>query len=893
VRQRLRLAVVGPVLLVAAVVVLLIARDRLALLEQAAEQQARLVTTELTAIVATGHLTHPDELLQAALASIDGHPEIAVAELRNGLGLTVFRARTDSVHGLIAGLGHLAARLLALRDIRLAPQAETLAIAGADASAPLANALSRFSVQPSEDWVATRFTASMLPILAVVAALLIISWLMASALIASIVGPLARLTRHVARLEQGHLDSRLRDPGTDELGALATALNRMAGALFRGEQSLRDQIKLATGELQQTLQAVEVQNVELDVARRRALDASKVKSEFLANVSHEIRTPINGIVGFVDLLDHSPLDAEQRDYVSTIRESCSNLLTIVNDILDFSKIEAGKLVIDNVAFNLRDSVEEVLSLLAPSAYGRGLELTSLIYADVPRRLYGDPIRIRQVLTNLVHNAIKFTARGRVTVRVMLEDETDADTVIRVSVTDTGIGLGERDRAKLFQAFGQADASLTRRFGGTGLGLIISRKLLEQMNGEIGLESSPGKGSTFWFLLPLAKAPGSTPVERDGRNTPLAGRHAVVVDGEEISRLAIRHLLEGWSVQVTEAATVAEALSAPPWDIAVLGLSRADLADPGCGDWLMRLDARRSPVLVLASTVDRHELRALYQRGASACLPKAVRRQTVYRELCRLLLPSAGTVEHRRGDPLLPDEPPAFDAQEYSVLVVDDNAINRKLVVTIAARAGARVTEAADGLSAVRACESERFDVVFMDIHMPGMSGEQAARAIRHRLGSRSPRIIALTANALAGERERLLNSGMDGCLIKPITEAQVLELLIGDAGEVGGDGAPPPATDGGALRDELQRMLLAELPDHRRRIGEAWRAGELPQLADAVHKLHGGVSVCGLADLRARCRTLEDAARAGDRALLPGAVDDLLDALAALESEARRHPALP
>ncbi len=893
VRQRLRLAGLAPALLVAGGVLLLIARARLALLERVAEQQARLAGSQWAASTNSGLWESDDQLLRAVLAVIADHPEISGALIRDSLGLTVVRAPAGEGSGFVATLGHTAAHLLALRGIELKPWSVALASStSALAALPqIAPALGSFVVQPSADWVARRFLAGMLPVLAVVTALLIVAGLMTSVLVASITGPLARLTRHVARLEQGQLDSRLRDPGADELGRLAAALNRMAGTLFRGEQSLRDQVRLATGELQQTLQAVEVQNVELDVARRRALDASKVKSEFLANVSHEIRTPINGIVGFADLLNHSPLDAEQRDYVNTIRESCSNLLTIVNDILDFSKIEAGKLVIDNIAFDLRDSVEEVLSLLAPTAYGRGLELTSLIYADVPLRLYGDPIRIRQVLTNLVHNAIKFTARGRVIVRVMVEDESDTDAQLRVSVTDTGIGLSDSDRAKLFRAFGQADASLTRRLGGTGLGLIISRKLLEQMNGEIGLESTPGEGSTFWFTLPLQKQPSATRVDSGGWSNPLAGRRPLVVDSEQISRLATRHLLESWSMIVTEAATISEVAEAlaepgPTWEVAELGLTRGDLSCPKCKQWLARLGAADRAVLVLASTVDRNELRALYQRGADACLPKAVRRQTVYRELCRLLAPEASpTNQARRSDSLIPEGPPPGIAPAFSVLVVDDNAINPKLIVTIAARAGAQVVEAADGLAAVSACDATRFDVAFMDIHMPGMSGEQAACVIRERLGAEAPRIVALTANALVGERERLLEGGMDGCLIKPITEAQVLELMIQDpASDVVAAPPPQPPTRDHALREELRRMLVGQLPEHRQRIRRAYRAGGLERLRDAVHKLHGAVSVCHLTELRDQCRRLENTVSVGERVAIPGSIERLMSALTTLEA---------
>ena len=442
----------------------------------------------------------------------------------------------------------------------------------------------------------------------------------------------------VREFEQGRLDARVRDADSEELAELAEALNQMGRSLRRGQLELQKKVDQITGELRQTLEAVEIQNVELDLARKRALEASKVKSEFLANMSHEIRTPINGILGFADLLSHTGLDDEQRDYVNTVKESCASLLAIVNDILDFSKIEAGKMVIDNVAFDLRDCVEEVLSLLAPTAYGKSLELVHLIYADVPLKLYGDPIRIRQVLTNLAHNAIKFTPSGRVVVRVMLEDESEQEAVLRVNVTDTGIGLSQSDQEKLFRAFGQADTSITRRFGGAGLGLIISRKLVDQMGGTMGLESEPGKGSTFWFTLRCVKQRISG--AQDGRDMALADCRVLVYDEEPLSRLALRHTLEAWGTKVIEVEErqnfIAQATAESTWDIALVSLSRADLNARVFHGLMPRLRHVSGPIVALASTIDRNELRGLYQQGARVTLPKAVRRQTLYRVLCRLL-----------------------------------------------------------------------------------------------------------------------------------------------------------------------------------------------------------------------------------------------------------------
>lgn len=496
------------------------------------------------------------------------------------------------------------------------------------------------TIELSLDGVAQRYARSALAVLVFAAAALGGSLGLALYCDRSIGRVFQRLIGAIRDYEDGRLDTRLHEVYPDEFGELAAALNHMGEALQRGQLELQRKVEQITSELRQTLEAVEVQNVELDLARKRALEASKVKSEFLANMSHEIRTPINGILGFADLLSHTQLDEEQRDYVNTVKESCASLLAIVNDILDFSKIEAGKMVIDNVAFDLRDCVEEVLSLLAPTAYGKSLELVHLIYSDVPLKLYGDPIRIRQVLTNLAHNAIKFTPSGRVVVRVMLEDETDQEAVLRVNVTDTGIGLSQSDQERLFKAFGQADTSITRRFGGAGLGLIISRKLVEQMGGSIGLESEPGKGSTFWFTLRCVKQRVNLSGVSERRDAALAGRRVLLYDEEGLSRLAIKHTLTGWGMKVLEVddqqSFISHASAERTWDVAVVGLSRANLNARLFHSLMPRLQHVAGPIMVLASTVDRNELRALFQQGARVALPKTVRRQTLYRELCRVL-----------------------------------------------------------------------------------------------------------------------------------------------------------------------------------------------------------------------------------------------------------------
>ncbi|MCC5857431.1 MAG: response regulator [Ectothiorhodospiraceae bacterium] len=709
------------------------------------------------------------------------------------------------------------------------------------------------------------------------------------------VAPLGRLGNVVRRLGAGDLRARVHLLADGEIAGLARDVNRMAIALEHSHQALNDQIEQATRELRETLEAVEIQNVELDIARKRALEGSKVKSEFLANMSHEIRTPINGILGFSDLLSHSRLDDEQRDYVNTIRESCANLLSLVNDILDFSRMEAGKLVIDNVAFDLRDCVEEVMSLMAPAAYGKSLELIHLVYSDVPLKLYGDPIRIRQVLTNLVHNAIKFTPRGRVVVRLMLEEADEREALLRVTVTDTGIGLSPNDQDKLFNAFSQADTSITRRFGGAGLGLIICKKLLEQMGGDIGLESMPDQGSTFWFTLRCARQPGVDASEKRmlSRDNPAREKRALLYDESVLSRLAARHLFESWGMKVTEAEDRGVFMSLiqaeSRWDVAVIGQTREELNARVFGGLMNRLPKLKLPIIVLASTVDRNELRSLFQQGAFAALPKASRRQTLYREMCRAVAPEALLPQRNTGDDPTRTEAKPEDHRDVTALVADDNAINRKLVCTILRRHGVQVHEAENGLQAVTLCKGQDYDLILMDIHMPTMSGETAAARIRRHQGrKRKPsRIVAITANAMHGERERLLQQGMDDCLIKPVSEAQILAQVRECSARSREQLPSLPSPDAGddqdtRLTNELRDMLLRELPGHKRAIQRQYRQGDLEGLRQQVHKLHGAASVCQVPELKAACHELEQVLIRGERVHVPGGVSTLLERIHAL-----------
>ena len=682
--------------------------------------------------------------------------------------------------------------------------------------------------------------------------------------------PVAAVSRAMQRVRAGELDVRVTADSKGDMGELEAGFNAMAQDLAASQEQLQERIDLATREAQESMEVIEIRNAELDLARRRAIQASRVKSEFLANMSHEIRTPMNGIIGFTRLLAKTPLDAKQRDFVETIEKSAGSLLRIVDDILDFSQLESGKLVLSHEPFRLRDCVETAVTLWAPQAHAAHLELVALVYNDVPDHLVGDETRIIQILNNLLGNAVKFTDQGEVVVRVMLEEDDRHRVAITFAVSDTGIGIPVDEQQRLFLAFDQGSATRNRLFGGTGLGLSICHTLAEAMDGQIEVSSQPGKGSVFRVTIRLDRDPDAPPQ----RHMPPLNRRALLIEPHELSRIALYNTLTDMGLAVDTAAEFLdlEATDLTRYAMVALGCSGRPENLDGCLAQVRQLGAQHHlPVVALVSSSDQELLSRFADHGAAYCLSKPPQRRHL-RESVRGCLRAAAVAAPPAGEtPVVSTAAEVIDRDRLLAgrlcLAADDHPVNLRLISHLLRDMGAEVLEATDGHMAVELAKAHAIDLAFLDVHMPRMNGLEAARHIQALEPGRAVPIVALTADGAEKNLREIARAGIQRYLIKPVDEAD-LRKTLGDllAGRrpvefinASARSLPPQAWP---VRDAEQALRIAggsrgiagklfddlceELPQTIETLRETFASGDWSELWQLSHRLHGAAAVCGV-----------------------------------------------
>ncbi|NLY02392.1 MAG: response regulator [Rhodopirellula sp.] len=690
--------------------------------------------------------------------------------------------------------------------------------------------------------------------------------------------------------------------------AIEQVRTRRLKALVAGAEDQRESLEARVGEL--TAELAEA-NREAASARQAAETANRVRSDFLANISHEVRTPMNAILGMTELALDTELTAQQREYLEVVQDASDSLLALITDVLDFSNIEAGKLELDSTAFSLRERIGDTMKSLSRRAYDKGLELACRIQTGVPESVVGDPVRLGQIIVHLVGNGVKFTEDGEVVLEVRRESKTDREVVLHFTVADTGIGIAQDKLDVVFQAFTQADGSATRQHEGMGLGLAICSRLVALMGGRIWAESEPGKGTQVHFTARFQRAPARQPGMRITDPISLQGLRVLVVDDNATNRRIVEEMVESWGMRPVGVGGAAEAIrclnearaKGEPYRLLLSDVQMPSVDGFTLAEWVRAKGELRDTTLILLTSGPRPEdAKRVQNLGIAAYLTKPVKQSELFDAIgmslgVNVLEDTEGWASPREEKHVLPP---------LRILVAEDSIVNQKLAVGLLEKYGHRVRVAANGQEALDALASETFDAVLMDVEMPEMDGLEATAAIRKEEGKGTGHvpIIAMTAHAMQGDRQRCLDAGMDDYVSKPIRAEQLLRTLEAVLTNLGRLDAPTnvprrssPLSRDGALEavggDEsllcsLIQSALEEAPGLLAEIHEAVAERDTATLQRAAHALKGSLRCFGPTSASDRARKMEAAAKSGRldeaEAILPRLEEDVKQLLPTLSS---------